>query len=491
MVSASFTHNSESECTSDAQPRTSWLGWYRSALVVALFLVFSLQKLVQVRQVLRLPHVFEVENSGATKQWIGSCVSLLLLALLLEFATARVARWVVCLRPFRKGRDATPAPCSATCHRGVYYFLAGLFLFADLQGQFIAGYIAAPPSPGTAVALAWLAAWSGFALISLRRPPRWSVDLCGFLVLILVSRLHAYSCLPMSKISGDMLSTISRTLDLLIQGKFPYIDVPPPAMPYWPITFLQYAPCRLFGWDLRVANLVAELATVMVAFRFFPKDCLRNSDAVTARLALPTAMLFPSWTFYSAETQYPVSVLLAILFCRSVSCFQGRSQALALGAAVAANQTFGALGLFLFPFWGRWFGPMKAFRLTAKALILCLLIISPFLLWNAPEFFRVSLLSLKPFTPDQMAGTFSLRPVLDGLSPWVAPFLLVLTFAVVATFGFTWRGSKTEASVVITLGYCVVLLLLHRSFSHYFLPVIAMILAAPHSGCAHLKMRDY
>jgi hypothetical protein len=126
---------------------------------------------------------------------------------------------------------------------------------------------------------------------------------------------------------------------------------------------------------------------------------------------------------------------------------------------------------------------MRALRLTATALGTCLLIICPFLLWNAREFFRVSLLSLKPFTADQMAGTFSLRPLLDGLSPWAAPLLLALTFAAVVTVGSVGRGSKTDAAVVITLGYCVVLLLLHRSFSHYFLPVIAMILVAPHPGC--------
>lgn len=491
MMSVPPTPDSEIECTSCVQPRISWLGWYRPALVVALFFVFSLQKLVQVRPVLRLPHLFELENSGPTKQWIGICVSFFLLALLMEFATARVAKWGVCLlQSFGTGRNSAFSPCSPACHRGAYFILAGLFLFVGLQGRFITGYIAATPSPGTAVALAWLVAWSGFALISLRHRPRWRVDLCGFLGLILVSRVYAYSYLPMPKISGDMLATINRSLDLLIQGKFPYIDVPPPAMPYWPITFLQYAPCKLLGWDFRVVNLIVELATVVVTFHFFSKDSLRHADAVSARLALPTAMLFPSWTFYSAETQFPVSVLLAVLFCRSVACFQGRSQALTLGVAVAANQTFGAFGLSLFPFWGRWFGPLKALRLTAIALVVCLLIISPFLSWNAPEFFRVSLLSLKPFTPDQIAGTFSLRPVLDGLLPWGAPFLLALTFAVVGTLGVTWRGSKTEASVVITLGYCVALLLLHRSFSHYFLPVIAMILVAPHSGCGPLNMRN-
>jgi len=485
MISVSTTLDADNDSTSRVQPRFLWQEWYRPALVVALFLVFSLQKLVQVRQVLRLPHLFEIENSGHTKQWLGISISLLLFALLLEFAAARVAKWGSHFWSFLIGRNSPPTPSPSSCHRTAYFVLAGLFFFADLQGRFIAGYIAATPSPGTAVALAWLGGWAGFALFALRRPPCWDVDLCGFMGLILVSRVYAYAYLPMSNISGDMLSTIDRSLDLLLQGKFPYIDIPPPAMPYWPITFLQFAPCRLFGWDFRVTNLVVELATVIVAFRCLTNEGLSRSDAVTARLALPTAMLFPSWTFYSAETQYLISVLFAVLFCRSVACFQGRSQALTLGAAVAANQTFGVFGLALFPFWGRWFGPKKALQLAATALTICMLVISPFLLWNAPEFFRVTLLSLKPFTPDQMAGTFSWRPLVDYLSPWGTPLLLTLAFAFVVRRGFTWQGSKAEASVVIALSYCAVLLLLHRSFSHYFLPVIAMILVTPHSSCVH------
>src|SRR4051794_30670183 len=89
------------ERTPCEDPRVSWPGWYWPTLVVALFLVFSMQKFVQVRQVLRIPHVhlFEVENRGHTKQWLGVCISLVFFALLVEFATAMVARRVVRLLP--------------------------------------------------------------------------------------------------------------------------------------------------------------------------------------------------------------------------------------------------------------------------------------------------------------------------------------------------------------------------------------------------------
>lgn len=460
----------------------AWVGWYRLALLLALFLVFSAQKFVQVRQVLRIPRVplFEVANRGPAKQWIGIVISFAFLALLAEFATAGVARRVARRLPPRIGRASPLHPDPTTRLRGAFLLAAGLFFLAGLQGSLLSGYVAATPSPGPAVALAWVAAWAGFALVAPRRPPRWGVDLCGFVGLVLVSRIYAYSYLPMASISGDMLPTIDRTMGLFMRGEFPYVDDPPPAMPYWPITFLQYAPPWLAGWDLRVSNLVVEVATVVVAFLFLDGARPDRPDAVVARMALPTAMLFPSWTFYGAETQYPASVLLATIFCRAVGCSGGRSQALALGFAVAGNQTFGALGLFLFPFWVRWFGLPRALRLAAMALGICLLVISPFLLWDAPEFVRVSLLSLRPFTADQIAGTFSLRPLLVGMTPLATPILLALTLAAVAAVASVGRASRAEAASILALAYCVVLLLLHRSFTHYFLPVMAMILAIPH-----------
>lgn len=44
---------------------------YRLVLVVALVAVFSLQKFVEVRSVLRVPGLFEIANLGRTKLALG------------------------------------------------------------------------------------------------------------------------------------------------------------------------------------------------------------------------------------------------------------------------------------------------------------------------------------------------------------------------------------------------------------------------------------
>src|SRR5262249_36411598 len=159
---------------------------------------------------------------------------------------------------------------------------------------------------------------------------------------------------------------------------------------YWPGTFLLYTPAELLGVDYRVMNLIVEVATVLVVGSVRLNGG-QEPGAVTARLALPLLMLSPTWTFYSAETQYPVSVLAAVLFCRQLTSRGGTAQAVALGAAVAVNQTFGVFGLFVLPYWIRKFGLWRAALFTVLSLLVCAAAISPFVLWDAREFFRVTL----------------------------------------------------------------------------------------------------
>jgi hypothetical protein len=453
--------------------------WYRLVLVVALVLVFSFQKFVEVRHVLRLPGLFEIENVGRTKLALGICISILLFALLLEFVSLAIARRIgQVLPPLTSGRTTIH---SLAWYRFAIFLVAGIFLFGNLQSRLLSGYIQAiPASPPLGVAMAWLAAWSVFAVASLWAKPASRIDVAGFVCLILLTRIYAYCYHSFTDIGGDMLSTIDRSQDLLLRGEFPYIDAPKPAMPYWPGTFLLYTLPELAGWDYRVMNLIVEVATVLVAGCFGANGRLEPGSAAVARMALPLFMVFPSCTFYSAETQYPLSSLVAVLFCRSLTSLDGKSQAVALGVAVAVNQTFGVLGLFTLPFWVRRYGLRSALRFTGIALLTCFVIISPFVVWNAKEFFRVTLLSLNAFSTAQLAGRFSLRPFLEGLSPHASEMFLAAAIAVVIAINYSRRINRSRAAATVTLGYCLFLFGLHRTFSHYFLPVIAMILSIPY-----------
>ena len=444
--------------------------WYAVALAGSLVVVCSLQKFIEIRQVIRVPGLFEFDNVGQTKRTLGVLVSLLFLVLLTEFGWGQIGRRVVKFRSLR-------FDCSSRCYRFAFFLAAGVLLFGNLQSQLLAGYMqAVPTSPPAWVAFAWLAVWLAFTLASLWLPSTWRIEVAGFVGLILLTRIYAYSQLPFGNINGDMLSNIDRCLNLLLQGEFPYIDEPKPAMPYWPATLLLYLPAMLAGWDLRAMNLVIEIATVAIALGG-KKD--NDPRRAALRMVLPLIMLFPSWTFYSAEAHYPISSLFAVLFCRSLTGASGMAQAATLGIAVAVNQTFGLFGLFVLPYWIRQFGRRDALRFTLVSLVTCLVFISPFVIWNAPEFFRVTLLSLEPFTDNQLAGRFSLRPLVAGLFPRAPEVLLAVT--IIGVMGLNGRRSKNANNVAAAtcLGYCIVLLLLHRTFTHYYLPVIGMILSIP------------
>ena len=156
--------------------------------------------------------------------------------------------------------------------------------------------------------------WAALFAATSRLKARVDVDLVRFLFLIAVSRLTMASCVPFEALYADMLRTIDRSLGLLLAGAFPYIAAPPPPMPYWPLTFLSYLPTRLMGWDMRATNVAFDMATVAVAIRFGIDRRQDPSRAITARLSLPVLMLYRSWAGFSIDTQYPISVLFAVLF---------------------------------------------------------------------------------------------------------------------------------------------------------------------------------
>src|SRR5688572_1098010 len=115
--------------------------WYRLVLLVALALVFSLQKFIEVRHVLRVPGLFEIENVGWTKLALGICASLLLFSLLVEFASVAVGR--------RIGQVLSPLASRGTTihvlgwYRFAIFIVAGIFLFGNLQSRLLFGYIQA------------------------------------------------------------------------------------------------------------------------------------------------------------------------------------------------------------------------------------------------------------------------------------------------------------------------------------------------------------
>ena len=112
--------------------------------------------------------------------------------------------------------------------------------------------------------------------------------------------------------------------------------------------------------------------------------------------------------------------------------------------------------------------------MTLIALSTCLVFIAPFVLWNAKEFFRVTLLSLEPFPSSFLAGRFSMRPLVEGVFPHAPLWLIGLTIVVVGALNWI-QVDRARVAATTAIGYCVFLMLLHRTFTHYYLPVMAMV----------------
>jgi len=441
---------------------------YRLFLCLLIAFVFAMQRFIVIQKPYALARLLGVGDLALVKKWLGIAVSFLFVAVLVEYAWAFLPRLRRRLGPLR-----VPLRSYAFYERA-FYVVASLFLLSDLREWPLRGLLPAFASPSLGAAVAWMLVWAAVFAASSRLRARVDVDLVRFAFLVLLTRSLLIAYVRYETIYADMLRTIDRSLGLLLAGAFPYIDRPPPAMPYWPMTFLQYLPPRLLGWDLRATNVVVDLATVLVALRL---GIDRRDDprrTINARLSLPLLLLFRTWTGYSSDTHYPLSVFFAALFARSVSSGGGVAQAVALGGAVAANQTFGIFGPFVLPFWIRRYGVRRASLLTLASLSTCLAVLAPFLVWNPKEFIRVTLLALAPFPVSFLAGHFSMRPLLEGMFPHAVAWAAALTVAVVVGLNAV-QSDRSRVAATIAVGYCVVLMLLHRTFSHYYLPVIAMI----------------
>lgn len=441
---------------------------YRLFLCLVIALVFALQRFIMIQKPYALARLLGVDDLVLIKKWLGIAVSLLFLAALAEYAWAflpRLAR--------RIGRSRAPVRSCVAFERA-FYLVASLLLLVDLRGLWLRRFLPGFPSPSPGMALAWMLAWVAVFAASSRLRSRADVDLLRFAFLVLLTRSLMIAYVAYDTIYADMLRTIDRSLGLLLAGEFPYVDKPPPAMPYWPLTFLQYLPPKLLGWDLRTTNVVVDLATVFVALRL---GIDRGDDprrTINARLSLPLLLLFRTWTGYSSDTQFSLSVFFAALFARCVSSRGGLAQAVVLGGAVAANQTFGIFGPFVLPFWIRRYGAKRAAALTTTSLATCLAVLAPFLVWSPGEFVRVTLLALEPFPVSFLSGQFSLRPMVEGLFPHAVACLMGLTVLAVIALNAV-QADRGRVAATIAVGYGVVLMLLHRTFSHYYLPVIAMI----------------
>ena len=303
----------------------------------------------------------------------------------------------------------------------------------------------------------------------------------GLAWLVVGTRAFALLIFPFHRLPGDMLDAINRSLDLLLAGRFPYVNFPPP-MPYLPGTFLAYLPAKLLGLDLRVTNLVLEGATAWMAVRLLSGQDWK-SGAVVRRVPmesvlLPFLMLHPTWSHLGANCQFAPTVLTTLLLSRALTSASPLWQGAALGLAVGTNQMIGALAPLAFIYWARRFGGRAAAGATIAAATVLLVLVAPFLIWNAQGFVEIAFQPRPYFGRDWMAGRLTLLPLAETLFPHPTAVLSVLAVGLGSLFAARSRsGEQLLSAMAVTL--CVAILALSVTFPHYFLPVMVLAAAAP------------
>jgi hypothetical protein len=434
---------------------------YRLALGCVIAFCFAGQSLVQSR--LGLP----------SRALAGYGVSLLFFFALAEFATMALRRRLRAgLHP-----DLDSAP---RVRVGAVLAVGSLLLVLNLSAKTLSPYLPLqhrPPPliPTLAVVGFWLA-----IIVAACRPSRSTCAcLVGLAGLVLGTRILALWVLPYDRQYSDMVPTIDRALDELLAGRFPYRNYPPP-MPYLPVMFLAYLPAKLLGVDLRMTNLLLDVASVVVAASL-PQNTPGSRGRPTvsiAQVALPLLMLLPTWVKFSVNSHFAPCVLAAVLLGRTVLAGGPKVQAAALALAVGSNQMLAATGPIVFAYWLRRWGWRRAVLLTALATAYVLAIVAPFLLWQPRAFLAMALLDRGALPDGLMAGRLTLLPL---LAPLLLHASIVLTALAIGAASFAaWRSSRPEGAVAaMALGLCAALMVQRVSFAHYFLPVLAWAALAP------------
>jgi hypothetical protein len=417
---------------------------YRLALGVLIALLFAFQGTIQSRL------------TGTTKEISGYVLSIAFLLAVVEFSALALGR--------RSKRSETPTVSLLP----VVWIASGL-LVLNLFAKFLSPYFTLqhrpPPLWGTIGATV---GWVGILVFARRSQAPARLCVLGLAGLVGASRLFVVLEVPFERLTGDMLATISHGLALLLAGRFPYVSFPPP-MPYLPGIFLSYAPMKWLGGDLRITNVVCETLTVLVAGGLFWRSNAPSRRIEVGRAALPLLMLNPVWTYFGANSQYAPFLLVTVIFGRAILGAGPWIQAGALGLLLGTNQMLVIAAPIVFVWWLGRFGLRRALAFSAVAAVVFLAIIAPFLAWNPGQFVRIAFERRGALPLSLMSGRFTLYPLIAGYSTALTVSFLI---AGMLTVRRAQRPEAVIATIAVTL--CAAMLVQPVSFTHYFLPVMAL-----------------
>lgn len=262
----------------------------------------------------------------------------------------------------------------------------------------------------------------------------------GWLVLTaalsgVLARLVSFRYVPIDPSRADMLPLVQQALATLLSGHSPYTTYTMPwelPLTYLPLTWLAYLPAHLVHPDIRLTNVVAELAAggtlLVLAAAQHPAA---GGSAWRAALAWvwheEDGLLLWGWVFLQPTVLHwcqistaPVwwallSITLALVVAR-----RHRLAAVALGLCAAASPMAAILAPFVLLRWLWAVGWKRSGALALAAALVVALFVLPFLLWSPHQFIYGTWRwfndnSLFPLLKWKMERTWSFMPGFSGL----------------------------------------------------------------------------
>lgn len=227
--------------------------------------------------------------------------------------------------------------------------------------------------------------------------PRWVISLSVLLGCAI--RLYWFSIRPIYPDFGDMQPLVLMALDEFVGLKTPYrLYYMPWELPltYLPLTWLAYLPAYWFDLDIRIVNLLIELAIgAMLGVVAYKHENRAKSQYLPRNYVLlwwGALFFLPMFSEYAQTATSQIFWLFVALTLTALAYAQDRLRdqilpAVLLGLGLATSPFVAVAALFIGLYWLRHVLWQKTAILTGIALFVAFFIVAPFAISAPKNFF--------------------------------------------------------------------------------------------------------
>lgn len=243
----------------------------------------------------------------------------------------------------------------------------------------------------TPVQLGILGAGSAFFLLQIARPLSPRALVLGAVLLGICLRVASYGPVAIDPVKwGDQLPLVRGAVQAALHGQTPYRihhfpgwDLP---LPYLPVTWLLYLPAYALGVDIRLTNLLCELAVGAILFALSLRAPRRRLSTWVPLLWACT-FLGAQQVHWSLCCEMPVFFLFEAAILVLTLDERPRAAAVVLGLGLAGSPLTNLLAPFVALYWLRRYGWLRTLRLLVLAGLLVAVLLTPFLWADARTFY--------------------------------------------------------------------------------------------------------